>query len=169
MASVGRSSRQPGVPRRAPCCPVSAAARCPTSLSCPAVSAFTLVASTMASAAPASPFKPTVLVGKVALVTGGGSGIGLEITRQLGGAAAACAPRMVVSERRTKASCVARVPCALQTCSNLCCLPGLHGAKVVISGRREQVHRLGCGGPLAAAARHSQHRLLPWRLELGFV
>ena len=48
-------------------------------------------------------------------------------------------------------------------------LPGLHGAKVVISGRREQVHRLGCGGPLAAAARPSQHRLLPGRLELGFA
>jgi len=33
---------------------------------------------------PPSPFKPDVLAGKVALVTGGGSGIGLEITRQLG-------------------------------------------------------------------------------------
>ena len=39
----------------------------------------------MSSAAPPSPFKPTTLAGKVALVTGGGSGIGLEITRQLGG------------------------------------------------------------------------------------
>ena len=35
-------------------------------------------------AATASPFLPTVLAGKVALVTGGGSGIGLEIVRQLG-------------------------------------------------------------------------------------
>ena len=31
-----------------------------------------------------SPFKSTVLAGRVALVTGGGSGIGLEVTRQLG-------------------------------------------------------------------------------------
>ncbi|KAI3424239.1 hypothetical protein D9Q98_009595 [Chlorella vulgaris] len=53
---------------------------------------------------PQSPFKPDTLRGKTALVTGGGSGIGLEITRQL----------------------------------------GLHGAKVVISGRREQVLRDAC-------------------------
>ncbi|GAB4813304.1 hypothetical protein N2152v2_000350 [Parachlorella kessleri] len=46
-----------------------------------------------------SPFKADILKGKVALVTGGGSGIGFEITRQL----------------------------------------GLHGAKIVISGRREKV------------------------------
>lgn len=55
-------------------------------------------------ATPESPFKPDILRGKVALVTGGGSGIGLEITRQL----------------------------------------GLHGASVVISGRREQVLRDAC-------------------------
>lgn len=54
---------------------------------------------------PASPFKPDILRGKVALVTGGGSGIGAEITRQL----------------------------------------GLHGASVVISGRREQVLKDACG------------------------
>lgn len=46
-----------------------------------------------------SPFRTDVLAGNVALVTGGSSGIGLEITRQL----------------------------------------GLHGAKVVISGRRQNV------------------------------
>ena len=51
-----------------------------------------------------SPFKPSVLAGRVALITGGGSGIGLEITRQL----------------------------------------GLHGAKVVISGRREAVLKEAC-------------------------
>ncbi len=32
-----------------------------------------------------SPFKSSILAGKVALITGGGSGIGLEISRQLGG------------------------------------------------------------------------------------
>ncbi|EFN53613.1 hypothetical protein CHLNCDRAFT_136871 [Chlorella variabilis] len=53
---------------------------------------------------PQSPFKPGTLAHRVALVTGGGSGIGLEIARQL----------------------------------------GLHGAKVVISGRREAVLRDAC-------------------------
>ena len=51
-----------------------------------------------------SPFRQDLLAGQVALVTGGGSGIGLEITRQL----------------------------------------GLHGAKVVISGRREKVLSDAC-------------------------
>ncbi|EFJ42344.1 hypothetical protein VOLCADRAFT_67136 [Volvox carteri f. nagariensis] len=46
-----------------------------------------------------SPFKPDILKGRVALVTGGSSGIGLEIARQL----------------------------------------GLHGARVAISGRRQDV------------------------------
>lgn len=31
-----------------------------------------------------SPFKSDILAGQVALITGGGSGIGLEISRQLG-------------------------------------------------------------------------------------
>jgi len=31
-----------------------------------------------------SPFRQNLLIGRVALVTGGGSGIGLEISRQLG-------------------------------------------------------------------------------------
>lgn len=51
-----------------------------------------------------SPFKSNILSGQVALITGGGSGIGFEITRQL----------------------------------------GLHGAKVLISGRREHVLREAC-------------------------
>jgi len=52
---------------------------------------------------PASPFMKDILKGKVALVTGGGSGIGYEVARQL----------------------------------------GLHGARLVLMGRRE--------GPLSAA------------------
>ena len=51
------------------------------------------------SPAPHSPFRPDLLASHVALVTGGGSGIGLEIARQL----------------------------------------GLHGAAVVLMGRREAV------------------------------
>ncbi|KAL6759262.1 hypothetical protein V8C86DRAFT_2576977 [Haematococcus lacustris] len=51
-----------------------------------------------------SPFKPNVLSGKVALVTGGTSGIGLEIATQL----------------------------------------GLHGAKVAVTGRRQQVLDAAC-------------------------
>ena len=49
--------------------------------------------------APRSPFRPDLLQGHVALVTGGGSGIGLELSHQL----------------------------------------GLHGAKLVLMGRREAV------------------------------
>jgi hypothetical protein len=52
-------------------------------------------------AGPVSPFMPSMLVGKVALVTGGTSGIGLEIATQLGGGphdksgstSASCSPR----------------------------------------------------------------------------
>jgi peroxisomal 2,4-dienoyl-CoA reductase len=51
-----------------------------------------------------SPFRTDVLEGRVALVTGGGSGIGLEISKQL----------------------------------------GLHGARVVISGRRKPVLENAC-------------------------
>ena len=51
-----------------------------------------------------SPFRQDLLAGRVALITGGSSGIGLEIARQL----------------------------------------GLHGAKVVISGRRENVLQEAC-------------------------
>jgi len=79
-----------------------------------------------------SPFKDNLLQGKVALVTGGGSGIGLEITRQL----------------------------------------GLHGARVVISGRRESVlsdavRSLSGEGIVAHSVqvRHmsDQHSNLRWR------
>lgn len=51
-----------------------------------------------------SPFRSDLLAGRVALITGGSSGIGLEIARQL----------------------------------------GLHGAKVVISGRRQNVLNDAC-------------------------
>jgi 2,4-dienoyl-CoA reductase [(3E)-enoyl-CoA-producing], peroxisomal len=51
----------------------------------------------MAGRTPTSPFRAGILAGKVALVTGGGSGIGYEVARQL----------------------------------------GLHGAKLVLMGRRE--------------------------------
>jgi len=51
-----------------------------------------------------SSFRPDLLAGRVALITGGSSGIGLEIARQL----------------------------------------GLHGAKVVISGRRQNVLNDAC-------------------------
>lgn len=52
----------------------------------------------------ASPFRSDLLEGKTALITGGGSGIGFEITRQL----------------------------------------GLHGSKVLISGRRKEVLEGAC-------------------------
>lgn len=39
---------------------------------------------TMSSSALQSPFRTDCLRGKVALVTGGGSGIGFQITRQIG-------------------------------------------------------------------------------------
>jgi peroxisomal 2,4-dienoyl-CoA reductase len=51
-----------------------------------------------------APFRTDLLAGRVALITGGSSGIGLEIARQL----------------------------------------GLHGAKVVISGRRQNVLNDAC-------------------------
>ena len=90
---------------------------------------------------PVSPFKPDTLRGKVALITGGGSGIGYEITRQLGECAAPCLP--IVWCRRG----AARRPCCVCGALHrvLSALPaGLHGAKVVISGRREQVLRDAC-------------------------
>lgn len=62
-----------------------------------------------ASIMDASPFKENCLAGKVALITGGGSGIGFEIARQL----------------------------------------GLHGAAVVLMGRREAPLR-SAAGSLAA-------------------
>lgn len=68
----------------------------------------------MASSTPASPFQPTILAGKVALVTGGGSGIGLEITRQLGEVAAGCGQGTAVSERRTEQPKLQACPCELQ-------------------------------------------------------
>ena len=70
-----------------------------------------------------SPFKPTILDGRVALITGGGSGIGFEIAKQI----------------------------------------GLHGAKLVISGRREPVLQEACAefGKLGIESHYVQ--VCPWR------
>ena len=76
---------------------------------------------------PESPFKANILQGKVAFVTGGSSGIGFELARQLGGWAF---PAPALLPTLMKLASLAVCPSSGA---------GLHGAKVAISGRRQQV------------------------------
>lgn len=75
--------------------------------------------------------------------------------------ASACGPRPAVSGRRSKHSCRSSLPEAPRAPWPPQ-IAGLHGAKVVISGRREQVRRMGC----SAARRRSCTVSIACRWEL---
>ena len=79
-------------------------------------------------------------------MTGGGSGIGFEITRQLGKHTSKRACQAETDLNSSSAdfsmpiwSTAVQQVCSVSQHASLCCLAGLHGAAVVITGRRPEV------------------------------